>query len=159
MPYPIPYMEAVTAKLGAADKGNSLVFCFWPFCNGTGRCRSTRRCGALFHDVLMLLMLTRVTEFVRRCLDCARADKVVPRQLGGVVNGKEIGEVMHFDHLHPGEGAVMNKTCSGGGGISYLLVMMEDVRNYVWLIRRRRGTRKHPCGDCCSSMMCWERPG
>lgn len=50
------------------------------------------------------------------------------------MHGTEIGEVVHFDYLHLGEGTVIDEKLSVEAGFSYLSVIMEDVGNYVWLM-------------------------
>ena len=73
-------------------------------------------------------------EFVRQCLHCAdtRSGDVVPRPLGETVHGTAPNEVVHFDYLHVGEsGPQASQGLSEDGGFRYILVIMDDLSNFV----------------------------
>ena len=77
-----------------------------------------------------------VREFVRQCLHCAdtRSGDVVPRPLGETVHGTAPNEVVHFDYLYVGEsGPLASQGLSEAGGFRYLLVIMDDLSNFVCL--------------------------
>ena len=57
---------------------------------------------------------------------------LIPRPLAETVRGQVVGEVVHFDFLHIGESEVADGVDSRDGFV-YLLVLVEDVSNYVWL--------------------------
>ena len=76
-----------------------------------------------------------VGEFVRQCLKCAdhRAGNVVPRPMGDLVHGTEVGDVLYFVYPISGKS---NAVCVAGlvkGGYGHLLVLMEGVSRFVWL--------------------------
>ncbi|CAM9419279.1 unnamed protein product, partial [Scytosiphon promiscuus] len=78
----------------------------------------------------------QVREFVRQCLHCAdtRSGDVVPRPLGETVHGTAPNEVGHFDYLYVGEsGPQASQGLSEDGGFRYILVIMDDLSNYVSL--------------------------
>ena len=73
-------------------------------------------------------------EFVRQCLHCAdtRSGDVVPRPLGETVHGTAPNEVVHFDYLYVGEsGPQASQGLSEDGGFRYILVIMDDLGNFV----------------------------
>ncbi|CAM9685520.1 unnamed protein product, partial [Sphacelaria rigidula] len=79
---------------------------------------------------------TNVREFVRQCLHCAdsRAGGFVPRPFGETVHGTTPNEVVHFDFLHVGEsGPLASQGLSEDAGFRYILVIMDDLRNFVAL--------------------------
>ena len=81
-------------------------------------------------------METQVRDFVRQCLHCAdsRAGETVPRPLGETVHGTMPGEVVHFDYLYVGEsGPLASQGLSEEGGYRYILVLMDDLSNFVRL--------------------------
>ena len=67
-----------------------------------------------------------VTEFAQQCLHCvdSRAGNVVPRPLGEILHGTEVGEVLHFDYLKLGD---------SDDGYAYVLVLVDDVSSFVSL--------------------------
>ncbi|CAM9468806.1 unnamed protein product [Sphacelaria rigidula] len=81
-------------------------------------------------------MVSHVRGFVRQCLHCVntRAGEIVPRSYGDTVHGTAPGEVVHFDFLYVGssgpEGA---HDLPDEGGFWYVLVIMDDMPNFVWL--------------------------
>ena len=73
-------------------------------------------------------------EFVRQCLHCAdtRSGDVVPRPLGETVHGTAPNEVAHFDYLYVGEsGPQASQGLPEDGGFRYILVIMNDLSNFV----------------------------
>ena len=73
-------------------------------------------------------------EFVRQCLHCAdkRSGDVAPRPLGETVHGTVPNEVVHFDYLYVGEsGPQASQGLSEDGGFQYILVIMDDLNNFV----------------------------
>ena len=78
-------------------------------------------------------MEEHVTEFVKQCPHCvdSKAEKV-PRPLGETVHGTRPGEVVHFDYLYV-SGLLGDDGLDEDGGYSYILVMMDDMSNWVWL--------------------------
>ena len=58
----------------------------------------------------------------------------MPRPLGETVHGTRPGEVVHFAYLHVGaSGPLEDFSEDEDGGYPYILVMMDDMRNCVWL--------------------------
>ena len=87
-----------------------------------------------------------VTEFVRQCLHCmdSKSGEKVPRPFGETVHGKRPGEVLHFDYLHVGESGPLGADgLDESGGFTYLLVLMDDLSNFVWL---------EPTGACTARL-------
>ncbi|CAM9423298.1 unnamed protein product, partial [Sphacelaria rigidula] len=79
---------------------------------------------------------THVREFFRECLYCAdsRAGDVVPRPLGETVHGTTPNEVVHFGFLCVGEsGPLASQGLSKDAGFRYILVIMDDLSNFVAL--------------------------
>ena len=77
-----------------------------------------------------------VAEFVTQCLHCmdSKAGEKVPRSLGETVHGTRPGEVVQFDYLHVGaSGPLGDDGLDEDGGYRYILVMMDDMSNWVWL--------------------------
>ena len=73
-------------------------------------------------------------EFVQQCLHCAdkRSGDVVLRPLGETVHGTAPNEVVHFDYLYVGEsGPQASQGLSEDGGFRYILVIMDDLSNFV----------------------------
>ena len=87
-----------------------------------------------------------MTEFVRQCLHCmdSKSGEKVPRPFGETVHGKRPGEVLHFDYLHVGESGPLGADgLDESGGFTYLLVLMDDLSNFVWL---------EPTGACTARL-------
>ena len=81
-------------------------------------------------------MENQVREFVRQCLHCAdsRAGDVIPRPLGETVHGTMPNEVVHFDYLYVGKsGPLASQGLSEDAGFRYILVIMDDLSNFVTL--------------------------
>ena len=82
-------------------------------------------------------MEEHVTEFVKQCLQCmdSKAEKKVPRPLGETrLHGTRPGEVVHSDSLYVGASGSMGDDGLGKDGVyGYILVMMDDASNRVWL--------------------------
>ena len=88
-----------------------------------GICATMHRLGA---DCVWEGMKEDVAEFVQQCLNCvdSRAGNVVPRPLGEILYGTEVGEVLHFDYLKLGD---------SDDGYAYVLVLVDDVSSFVSL--------------------------
>ena len=54
----------------------------------------------------------------------SRAGNVVPRPLGEILHGTEVGEVLHFDY---------RKLDDSDDGYAYVLVLVDDVSSFVSL--------------------------
>ena len=66
-------------------------------------------------------------------MDCKAWEKV-PRQLGEMVHGTRPGEVVYFDYLHVGtSGPSGDDGFDEDEGYRYILVMMDDMSNWVRL--------------------------
>lgn len=81
-------------------------------------------------------MDSQVREFVRQCLHCVdtRAGALIPRPYGDTVHGTAPGEVVHFDFLYVGRsGPEGSSGLPDEDGFRYVLVIMDDLSNYVWL--------------------------
>lgn len=64
----------------------------------------------------------------------SKSGKKMPRPLGEAGQGKRPGEVRHFDHLHMGEsGPLGGEGMDGSRGFKYLLILLDDLSNFVWL--------------------------
>jgi len=87
-------------------------------------------------------MPEHVTDFVKQCLHCmdSKAGEKVPRPLGETVHGTAPGEVVHVDYLYVGESGPMGHDgLDEDEGFKYILVMLDDMSNWVWL---------EPAGAC-----------
>ncbi|MEP0580138.1 MAG: reverse transcriptase domain-containing protein [Marinobacter sp.] len=81
-------------------------------------------------------MDSQVREFVRQCLHCVdtRAGALIPRPYGDTVHGTAPGEVVHFDFLYVGHsGPEGSDGLPDEDGFRYVLVIMDDLSNYVAL--------------------------
>ena len=79
-----------------------------------------------------------MTGFVKQCLHCmdSRAGEKVPRPPGETVQGTRPSEVFHFDYLYVGDSGPLGKDgLDEGDGFKYILVVMNDLSNFVWLKR------------------------
>ena len=79
-------------------------------------------------------MEAQTREFVRKCLHCAdtRSGDVAPRPLGETVHGTAPNEVVDCDFLYVGESAPQaSQGLSEDGGFRYILVIMDDLSNFV----------------------------
>ena len=82
-----------------------------------GICATMHRLGAY---CVREGMKEDAAEIVQQCLHCvdSRAGNVVPRPLGEILHGTEVGEVLHFDYLKLGD---------SDDGYAYVLVLVDDV--------------------------------
>ena len=98
-----------------------------------GICATMHRLGAYY---VWEGMKKDVIEFVQQCLHCvdSRAGNVVPRPLGEILHGTEVGEVLHFDYLNLGD---------IDDGYAYVLVPVDDVSSFVSL---------QPAASCTSEV-------
>ena len=82
-------------------------------------------------------MKEEVAEFVQQCLHCvdSRTGNVVPRLLGEILQGTEVGEVLHFDYPKLGD---------SDDGYAYVLVLVDDVSSFVSL---------QPAASCTSEVV------
>ena len=81
-------------------------------------------------------MEKHVAEFFKHCLYCmdSKAGEKVPRPLGDTAHGTRPGEMVHFDYLHVGaSGQLGDDSLDEDEGCRYILVMMDDISNSVWL--------------------------
>ena len=113
-----------------------------------GICATMHRLGAY---CVWEGMKEDVTEFVQQCLHCedSRAGNVVPRPLGEIFHGTEVGEVLHFHYLKLGD---------SDDGYSYLLVLVNDVSSFVPLQPAASCTSEVP-GVFWSGCQFWTLPG
>ena len=77
-----------------------------------------------------------MTEFAKQCLHCmnSKAGEKTPRSLGETMHGRRPGEVLHFDCLYVGDSGPLGKDeLYEGYGFKYILVIMDDLGNFVWL--------------------------
>ena len=103
---------------------------------GAGHRRSWRLCGDYKGIVLGFAMEVHATEFVKQCLHCmdSKAGEKIPRPLGETGHGRRPGEVLHFDHLYVGDSGPLGKGGLDEGDVfKYILVVMDDLSNFVWL--------------------------
>ena len=81
-------------------------------------------------------MEEHVAEFVKQSLHCmdSKAGEKVPRSLGETVHGTRPGEVVNFDYLHVGaSGPLGDDGLDEDRGYRYIIVMIDDMSNWVWL--------------------------
>ena len=70
----------------------------------------------------------------------SKTDEKIPRPLGETVNGTRSGEVLHFDYWYVGDsGPLSNEELDGGDDFKYILVMTDDLSNFLCL---------EPTGSC-----------
>ena len=75
-------------------------------------------------------------EFVKQCLHCmiSEASDKILRPLGEMVHGRRPGEVLHFVYLYVGDSGPLGKDgLYEGDGFKYILLIMDDFSNFVWL--------------------------
>ena len=97
-------------------------------------------------------MEEHVAEFVKESLHCmdSKAGEKVPRPLGETVHGTRPGEVVRCDYLDVGaSGPLGDDGLDDDGGYSYILVMMDDRSNWVWL---------EPTGACTAHLTAQQKP-
>ena len=64
----------------------------------------------------------------------SKSGEKVPRLLGETVYGTRPGKVVHVDYLHVGaSGPLGDDGLDEDGRYRYILVMMDDMSNWVWL--------------------------
>ena len=76
-----------------------------------------------------------MTEFVKQYLHCmdSEAGEKTPRPLGETVHGTRPGEVLYFGYLYVEDSGPLGKDgLDEGDGFKYILVMMDDLSNFVW---------------------------
>ncbi|CAB1096824.1 unnamed protein product [Ectocarpus sp. CCAP 1310/34] len=91
-------------------------------------------------------MEEHVTDFVKHCLNCmdSKAGEKVPQPLGETAHGTRPGEVVLFDYLYVGASGLLGKdSLDEEDGFKYILVMMDDMSNWVWL---------EPTGACTARL-------
>ena len=70
----------------------------------------------------------------------SKTGEKVPRPLGETVHGTRPGEVVHIDYLYVGESGPLGQDgLDEDEGFKYILVMLDDMSNWVWL---------EPAGAC-----------
>ena len=76
-----------------------------------------------------------IVKFIRRCLHCtdSKAGNVMPRPLGDLVHGTEVGDVLHFDYLSLGESDAIDMGGLVDGGYKHVLILIDDASRFVWL--------------------------
>ena len=75
-----------------------------------------------------------IEKFVHQCLHCvdSKAGNTMPRPLGDLVQGTEVGDVFHFDCLSLGESDTIDTGGLVDGGYKHVLVLVDDVSRFVW---------------------------
>ena len=98
------------------------------------------------------------TELSKQCLHCmdSKSGEEVPRPLGETVHGTRPGEVLHFDNLYVGDSGPLGKYgLDVRDEFKYILVMMDDLSNFVWFERTESctaaSTAKHLL-RCCKTL-------
>ena len=77
-----------------------------------------------------------MTEFVKKCLHCmdSKAGVNVPRPMGETVHGTRPSKVFLFGYLYLGDSGPLGKYgLDERDGFKYILVMMDELSNFVWL--------------------------
>ncbi|CAN0217617.1 unnamed protein product [Ascophyllum nodosum] len=76
-----------------------------------------------------------IAKFISQCLHCtdSKVGNAVPRPLGDLVHGTEVGDVLHFDSLSLGESDAIDMGGLVDGGYKHVLVLMDDVSSFIWL--------------------------
>ena len=72
-------------------------------------------------------MDTDIDSFVRSCLHCllTRSGELVTRPLGHALHAAKPNEIIHFDYCY---------IMSGENNFTYVLIIMDDLSSYVWLL-------------------------
>ena len=98
-----------------------------------GICATMHRLGAY---CVWEGMKEDAAELVRQCLHCvdSRAGNVVPRPVGEILHGTEVGEILHFDYLKLGD---------SDNRYAYVLVLVDDLSSFVSL---------QPAASCTSEV-------
>ncbi|CAN0091957.1 unnamed protein product, partial [Sphacelaria rigidula] len=100
---------------------------------------------------------THVREFFRQCFHCAdsRAGDPVPRPLGEPVHGTTPNEVVHSDLLYVGEsGPLASPGLSEDAGFRYVLIIMDDLSNFVAL----EPVTMYTAESTAASLLNWCKP-
>ena len=76
-----------------------------------------------------------IAKCICQCLHCtdSKAGNAMPRPLGDLVHGTEVGDVLHFDYLSLEESDAIDMGGLVGGSYKDVLVLMNDVSRFVWL--------------------------
>ena len=76
-----------------------------------------------------------IAKLIHQCLYCtdSKAGNAMPRPLGDLVHGTEVGGVLHFDYLSLGKSDAIDTGGLVDGSYKYVLVLMDDVSRFVWL--------------------------
>ena len=74
-----------------------------------------------------------IAKFVRQYLHCVdpKAGNAMPRPLGDLGHGTEVGDVLHFDYLGSGESDAIDTGSLVDGGYKHVLVLMDHVSRFV----------------------------
>ena len=76
-----------------------------------------------------------IAKSIRQCLHCtdSKAGNAMPRPLGDLVHGTEVGDVLHFDYLSLGESGAIYMGDLVDGGYKHVLLLTGDMSRFVWL--------------------------
>jgi Integrase zinc binding domain len=105
-----------------------LRLCVEAHCRSAGHRAYEATLGAIKEYVTWTTMAKIVKVFVQNCLDCVATipgDKV-PRPLGTKLHATKPNEIRHFNFLYIG--------LSRDGGYQYLLLVKDDLSEYLWLV-------------------------
>jgi hypothetical protein len=74
-----------------------------------------------------------VAKLIRQCIHCvdSKAGNTMSRPLGVLVNGTDMGDVLHFDYPRLGASDVFDTGDFVDGGYKHVLVFMDDVSGFV----------------------------
>ena len=91
-----------------------------------------------------------IAKLLRQYLHCidSKASNAIPRPLGDIVYGTELGDVLNFDYLSLGKSDPIDTGGLVDGGYKHVLVLMDDVNWFVWLeeaVLVRWRWRRVPC--------------
>jgi Integrase core domain/Integrase zinc binding domain len=114
-------------------------------CRSAGHRAYEAMLGALKEYVAWTTMAKDVKVFVQNCLHCVATipgDKV-SHPLGTQLHATKPNEILHFDFLHIG--------LSGDGKYQYLLLLMDDLSGYLWLVPCRTAD----AADTVDALMRW----
>ena len=75
-----------------------------------------------------------IAKLVRQSLHCIdlKAGNAIPRLLGDLVHGTELGDVLHFDYLSLGERDAIGTGGLIDGSYKNVLVLMDNVSRFAW---------------------------
>lgn len=76
-----------------------------------------------------------IVEFVRHCRQCVDPNvcNTMSRPVGDLVNGRELGGVLHFYYFSLGESEVIDTYSVVNGGYRYVMVPMDFVSQFIGL--------------------------